>query len=155
MRWTTTSENFEQLGESWDLEAKKAAGRDGKGELPSSFFESYSAMANTDGGLIILGLEEDAAGQLSAHGIVNISRVQRELWNGLNNRQKVSVNLLSRGAEARPRDRCAGGTGDTRACAEHEHHPSARYYGGSRLARAARDAGKHREAQRYEVLFPG
>lgn len=86
---------LEQLAESCDLEAKKAAGRDGRGELPGSFFESYSAMANTDGGIILLGVEEDPSGHLVAHGIAEITRVQKALWDGLNNPQRVSFNLLS------------------------------------------------------------
>ena len=46
------------LAESFDLECKAAQGRDGKGELPEDFWKSYSAMANADGGLILLGVQE-------------------------------------------------------------------------------------------------
>ena len=35
----------DQLYEDLNREAKKAGGRDGNGEIPQSFFESYSAMA--------------------------------------------------------------------------------------------------------------
>ncbi len=38
------------LRESCELECKKAGGRDGRGAVPESFWETYSAMANTDGG---------------------------------------------------------------------------------------------------------
>ena len=38
------------LAESVTLECKAAQGRDGKGEVPASFWETYSAMANTNGG---------------------------------------------------------------------------------------------------------
>ncbi|EYF01378.1 hypothetical protein [Chondromyces apiculatus] len=41
MRRTDSSEKLVQLGESWDLEAKKAAGRDGKGELPSAALKKW------------------------------------------------------------------------------------------------------------------
>ena len=34
-----------ELIERWDFEAKRAAGRDGKGKLPAPFCESYSAMS--------------------------------------------------------------------------------------------------------------
>jgi hypothetical protein len=44
--------DFCSLSESHDLECKAAQGRDGRGELPEDFWKSYSAMANTEGGLI-------------------------------------------------------------------------------------------------------
>ena len=43
------------LAEACDLECKTAQGRDGRGELPEDFWKSYSAMANADGGVILLG----------------------------------------------------------------------------------------------------
>ncbi|MES0488917.1 MAG: ATP-binding protein [Leptospirales bacterium] len=47
------------LRESFELEYKLAAGKDGKGELPKTFWETYSAFANTAGGYIVLGLREN------------------------------------------------------------------------------------------------
>ena len=46
------------LVETCDVEMKKAAGRDGKGTIPDSVWASYSAMANTCGGVILLGMEQ-------------------------------------------------------------------------------------------------
>lgn len=82
------------LRESVALECKLAQGRDGKGALPEDFWPSYSAMANTDGGLIVLGVRE-RQGQFEAVGIEDVAKVRMELFNNLNNRQKVSANVLS------------------------------------------------------------
>ena len=91
-----TREEFEALREGWDLEAKLGLGRDGQGELPETVWETYSAMANTEGGMIILGAKECGDGSLELRGIPNIEKVERDFWNILENRQKVSVNLLGR-----------------------------------------------------------
>ncbi|MBE9051659.1 putative DNA binding domain-containing protein [Nostocales cyanobacterium LEGE 11386] len=87
--------DIEELVEGCDVEAKQASGKDGQGELPKSFFESYSAMANTYGGVIFLGIEEKPKGKFSPTGIANPDRVLTTLWNGLNNRQRISINLLT------------------------------------------------------------
>ncbi|MEN9796468.1 MAG: hypothetical protein RL653_164 [Pseudomonadota bacterium] len=89
-----TTTDLEQLVEGHDLEAKLAAGRDGRGELPASFFETYSAFANTDGGDVLLGVEEGPDGRWVVRGISEPGRVVRALWDGLNNPQRVNVNLL-------------------------------------------------------------
>ncbi|KGF71406.1 hypothetical protein DO97_20675 [Neosynechococcus sphagnicola sy1] len=49
-------------------------------------------MANTDGGVIILGVEE-ATHQIS--GLDDPAKTRKQLWDNLNNRGKVSVNLLT------------------------------------------------------------
>lgn len=82
------------LKEDAELEAKAAQGADGLGEVPKTLWETYSSFANTNGGLIVLGAEELRDGSLRALGLYNPERVKRDLWNTLNNRQKVSVNLL-------------------------------------------------------------
>ncbi|RIH88283.1 putative DNA-binding domain protein [Calidithermus terrae] len=90
-----TIADLELLRESVDVEAKAAQGRDGQGEVPGAFWESYSALANTEGGYIVLGVREQGDGSLEVLGLANPEKVRTELWNGLNNPQKVSANLLS------------------------------------------------------------
>ena len=89
-----TTTDLEQLVEGHDLEVKLAFGRDGRGELPASFFETYSAFANTDGGIVLLGVQELADGKLVVKGITETPKVVRALWDGLNNKQRVNANLL-------------------------------------------------------------
>jgi ATP-dependent DNA helicase RecG len=87
-------EDLSLLRESVSLECKLANGRDGKGALPDDFWPTYSAMANTDGGVVILGMRE-RKGLFEPVGIENVDKVRAELFNNLNNRQKVSINLLT------------------------------------------------------------
>lgn len=81
------------LRESVDMECKLARGRDGQGALPEDFWPTYSAFANTAGGVVVLGLREKK-GQFHVEGIPDVGRVRRELFDCANNRQKVSTNLL-------------------------------------------------------------
>ena len=86
--------DLELLRESVALECKLAAGRDGKGALPEDFWPTYSSFANTEGGIVLLGIRE-RNGQFSIEGVEDVAKVRKELFDALNNRQKVSVNLLS------------------------------------------------------------
>ena len=88
--------DLEALREGWDFEAKLAAGRDGKGTLPDSLWATYSAMANTHGGVVVLGVREEGDGRLAVQGLGNVDKLERDLWNLLANREKVSCNLLDR-----------------------------------------------------------
>lgn len=96
-----TPEDLEALREGWDFEAKLAVGRDGRGDIPSSLWDTYSAMANTEGGVILLGAKERQDRTLDLPGIPDIDRLETELWNQLQNPQKVSINLLGREAVQR------------------------------------------------------
>ncbi len=78
------------LGEDKDWEYKSA-----KGGLPSSLWESYCAMANTDGGFIVLGVKELDSGGFEAQGLDDPQKTERDFWNTVNNRGKVSANLLT------------------------------------------------------------
>lgn len=86
--------DLELLRESVDLECKLAAGRNGQGALPEDFWLTYSAFANTQGGVVLLGIREKQ-GKFSLEGITNVAKVRKDLFDALNNRQKVSANLLS------------------------------------------------------------
>ena len=85
------------LAEAYDLECKAAQGRDGRGELPDDVWKSYSAMANADGGVILLGVQEKPRGTFRALGLADVERVRKALWDNLHNRKQVSVNLLTEG----------------------------------------------------------
>ena len=82
------------LTESAIVECKLAGGRDGKGELPKDLWASYSALANTDGGVILLGLKQKGD-NFELRGIERIEKVQKDLFDIANNPKKVSVNLLT------------------------------------------------------------
>ncbi|MGI2098777.1 RNA-binding domain-containing protein [Shewanella glacialipiscicola] len=82
------------LQESVEVECKLAGGRDGQGAVPNDMWESYSAFANTRGGLILLGVKEKK-GHFSVEGIKNPAPLIKNIWDIVNNPQKVSVNLLS------------------------------------------------------------
>ena len=82
------------LRESVDFECKLATGRDRQGALPGDFWPTYSAFANAHGGVIVLGARETQGG-FGIEGIANPAKVRRELFDCLNNRQKVSANLLA------------------------------------------------------------
>lgn len=89
-----SASDIDLLRESVDLECKLALGQDGQGKLPKDFWPTYSAMANTEGGLILLGVQEKK-GRFQAKGIPNPGAIRKELVDLLGNRQKVSINLLS------------------------------------------------------------
>lgn len=82
--------DIERLVEGVGVEAKRA-----RGGLPRSVWETYSAFANTDGGVILLGVSEDAAHRLAVTGVDDAGRMVRDFWNTVNDRGKVSANILS------------------------------------------------------------
>lgn len=89
-----SSFSLEQLTaykENSRLEVKSA-----RGGLPNSLWESYSAFANSDGGVIVLGVKENAKdGSLYVEGLEDTHKVLKDFWNTVNNRQKVSSNILT------------------------------------------------------------
>lgn len=83
---------FSEYKESGRLEAKKATGG-----LPGSLWETYSAMANADGGTILLGVSERADGSFPTSGLksASVRKLEKDFWDSINNRKKVSANLLT------------------------------------------------------------
>lgn len=78
-----------KCGEELDWEFKSA-----KGGLPGSLWHTYSSMANTDGGCIVLGVEERPGGFVVS-GLADPAKMRQDFWNTVNDRGKVSINLLA------------------------------------------------------------
>lgn len=72
------------------LEAKLATGG-----LPHSIWETYSAFANSYGGVILLGVEELSDHSLRVQGLLDPQELVEEFSALLTNPKVVSVNLLS------------------------------------------------------------
>ena len=81
---------IEQYRENNRIEAKKSLGG-----LPKSIWETYSAFANTHGGIILLGVEEWADKSLHTVDLPDPDRLIKEFWDIVNNPNKTSVNVLS------------------------------------------------------------
>ena len=75
-----------------DIEFKSAAGG-----FPSSFWDTYSAFANTDGGTIVFGVKEND-GKFLFNGLSEeqIEKYKKDFWNNVNNRSTISCNLMSK-----------------------------------------------------------
>ena len=82
-------DNIKSYRENNRLEIKKATGG-----LPNSLWETYSAFANSSGGLIVLGIEEKNNGEWKITGVENAAKMQKEFWDTINNSNKVSCNIL-------------------------------------------------------------
>lgn len=89
-----TLDDLSLLAETVELECKLAQGLNGKGELPKDFWPTYSAMANTHGGTVLLGVRE-TQGKFSVAGLENPTKVRSDLFNTLNSNEKASANLLT------------------------------------------------------------
>ena len=81
---------FDSYREDNRREVKKA-----KGGLPVALWETYSAFANCYGGVIILGVKENKDGSWYMTGLDNPAKLRKDFWNTINNKNKVSINLLT------------------------------------------------------------
>jgi len=88
-----------ELIENVTFEAKRATGKNGNGQVPADFYPTYSGMANTLGGTVVFGLEEirtkEGEIRFKIVGINNPEKVIDQLFSTLNNRSKVSLNLIT------------------------------------------------------------
>ena len=77
-------------GESADVEFKS-----GRGGLPASLWSTYSAFANTNGGTIVVGVQEKSGRFLLDNlSEETILKYKRNFWDNAHNRNKVSVCLM-------------------------------------------------------------
>ena len=78
------------IGENSEIEFKKA-----KNSVPKDLWETYSAMANTNGGTIVLGVEErlGEAERFCVSGINSVEKVLKDFWDTING-NKVNKNIL-------------------------------------------------------------
>jgi hypothetical protein len=83
-------DRIEEYREGNQLEVKAA-----QGGMPDSLWDSYSAFANTDGGCILLGVKEYDDHSLHVVGLKDAEKMKKDFWNAVNNRQKISVNLMT------------------------------------------------------------
>lgn len=81
-------ENFKKLRETNNIECKLS-----KTSFPKEALKTYSSFANTDGGILILGLEEKE-NQFIAIGVEDSSKIKKEFFDALNNKTMVSKNIL-------------------------------------------------------------
>ncbi|MEF9920642.1 MAG: putative DNA binding domain-containing protein [Erysipelotrichaceae bacterium] len=82
-------EDLRNTRETISFEGKRA-----KNGLPNSIWETYSAFCNTIGGTILLGIDEKENGYFSVCGIEDSRKLINDFWNLINNKKKVSINLL-------------------------------------------------------------
>ena len=82
--------NLQQYREDNRIEAKEALGG-----LPESLWETYSAFANAEGGIILLGVAELPDKSLHALDILDPQWLIEDFWRILNDPEQVSVNILA------------------------------------------------------------
>ena len=80
---------FDEYRENNRLEVKKA-----DSGLPSSMWDTYSSFANSYGGVLLLGVGERQDGSFYTTGLKNEQKLIKNFWNTINDRKKVSKNIL-------------------------------------------------------------
>lgn len=81
---------LETYKENNRLEAKAA-----QGGLPRSIWETISAFANTEGGVIVLGAKERKDGTLEVAGLDDADRMLDDFWNAAHSADKLSYCVMS------------------------------------------------------------
>ena len=78
------------IGENKEIEFKES-----KNKISKSLWETYSAFCNSKGGIIVLGIKENKENDIcTIEGIENANHILKDFWNTINNREKISVNVL-------------------------------------------------------------
>lgn len=80
---------FDEYKEDNRREVKSA-----RSGLPLSLWDTYSSMCNTYGGVIICGIKERDDHSWFTTGLKDSSALKKGFWDIINNRKKVSINLL-------------------------------------------------------------
>ncbi len=82
--------NLGKYREDNRIEAKKATGG-----LPESIWETYSAFANAEGGIILLGVIENADKSLQAINLIDPESLVMDFWEMVNDPAIASANILT------------------------------------------------------------
>lgn len=80
---------LKNLKESNQIECKLA-----KKSFPKEALYTYSAFANTEGGIIILGIEEKNE-KFIISGVEDSEKIKKEMFDILNNSEKISKNIIT------------------------------------------------------------
>ncbi len=62
-----------ELGEDFEIEFKSA-----RGGVPCSLWESYGAFANTEGGVIVLGVRQRGSNRLEIQGLEDADKIRQD-----------------------------------------------------------------------------
>jgi predicted HTH transcriptional regulator len=81
--------NLCDKGENTEVEFKSALGG-----FPNSFWETYSAFGNTEGGIIVLGIKEKGHKFTPDHLTPEqVTKYKKQYWDDVHNKSKVNICL--------------------------------------------------------------